>query len=98
LANVIPHYRTLPELRTLKNILRFQTGIAKIVAGRLARPHEPGEGLFPPAGGHSETLAGCEAGTMTESEFWRDIEARFRAIQSKKVPIHVRPLEDYKSY
>jgi hypothetical protein len=41
---------------------------------------------------------GREAGKMAESEFWRDIEARFRAIQSRKVPIHGVPWHDDSLY
>jgi hypothetical protein len=41
---------------------------------------------------------GREAGKMAKSEFWRDIEARFRAIQSRKVPVHGVPWHDDSLY
>jgi hypothetical protein len=41
---------------------------------------------------------GREVGKMPEEEFWRGIEARFRAIQSRKVPVHGVPWHDDSLY
>ncbi len=37
-------------------------------------------------------------GKIADSQFWRDIEARFRAIQSRKIPVHGVPWVDDSLY
>jgi hypothetical protein len=91
------HYRTLPERRTFKAFYASKQELVKLL--RAAYP-----GLMNLAKGFSRLLAatlkrgGCEAGKMAESAFWRDIEARFRAIQSKKVRVHGVPWHDDSLY
>ena len=39
-----------------------------------------------------------DTGKIADSQFWQDIEARFRAIQSRKIPIHGVPWVDDSLY